>query len=495
MVLIFVVASHALSSPANAAETSNSGTIPTEFAFYNTPVDFPSFLSLNSKDCRGINCDWRTSKTGNGNIDFPRCEQVGGKNCIKSVEVSTKSSKFLIMEHLTEISWTKVNIISSTLEITGGAPSVWTSRDENGRMGYFLVKVFSGVAWTEKNQLNEGDPSLYKIEIRIIPVTPTRFDRLDNATRFFCADAGIENCFKEIDFELDTRLRITVNTPSSLGGFFMGRIGDPIVKQALDLASGQNDVQIEASPVKVPLLSVTIPETATIPASLTMIRKGEVNRYPAYDGGWDEYFQFATKYSNDRVTSYITQWGVYAMSPESSNYLQCGRSVKGFLGTGTTNAMRYDFNPPVFSDGSFIFKLSGQHYQPDGVTLELGQYELVLSSEFARCLYKSGNAPLVAKIEITDANGEKNITTTTSQERDGWFRLQVAALTFSTKTIKVSLSPETPIAAAPVIETPKATPPSPKALKKILCKSGVKTKTVQGVKPVCPKGWKIAKKS
>jgi hypothetical protein len=485
--MLLTISSYSMPAQANATGTSKSGI--TEITFVNQPVDFPSFIYPNGEPCKQTTCDWRDSKFGNGFIDYPRCEKVDGKNCLKSIEISTKSSEYTKLEFVAEINWNKINISSATLQMTGGAPTIWSSRDSDGKVTYFLVKVFSGFSWFN------GDPFLEKIEMRILPVTLARYDSSDSSTRFFCTNSGVYNCYKEVDFELDSRLRVSVNTPTSLGGFFMGRVADPIVKQTLNPETSQNEIQLTGSPTRVPILSVKIPETATIPANISLVRIGEQNNYPAYDGWWNEHFELASRYSNDRVTRYSTQWGVYAMSPSSTSYLQCARSVNGFLGTGTTNAMRYDFNPPTFSDGAFTFKLSGQHFQPDGVTLELGFYELVLNSEFAKCLYRTTKVPVVAKIEITSADGEKNITTTTSQERDGWFKLQIAALTFSTKTIKISLTPETPQEVAPVVEIPKVVPTIPKVFKTINCTKGKQVKTVKGVKPVCPKGWKIAKKS
>jgi hypothetical protein len=487
--MLLAFSSYSFSFPAAADVAATSKVPATEITFVDQPIDFPSFFRPNGEQCKQTTCDWRDSRFGHGFIDYPRCELVDGRNCLKSIELSARSSNYAKLEFVGEINWNKINITSATFQMTGGAPSIWSSQDIGGKVTYFLVKVFSGFSW------NNSDPLLDKIEMRILPVIRARYEGSDTSTRFFCTDSGIDNCYKEVDFELDSSLRVSVNTPTSLGGFFMGRISEPIVKQTLNLETSQNEIQLTGSPTRVPTISVKIPETATIPANLDAIRRGEGNNYPSYDGGWNEQFEFATRYSNDRVTRYSTQWGVYAMSPAFSSYVQCARAVKGFLGTGTTNAMRYDFNPPVFSDGAFTFKLSGQHFQPDGVTLELGFYELVLNSDFAKCLYKTNKVPLVAKIEIISANGEKNITTTTSQERDGWFKLQIAALTFSTKTIKISLTPEQPKEIAPIVESPKVISAIPKVSKTITCTKGTKIKAVKGVKPVCPKGWKIAKKS
>jgi hypothetical protein len=463
LAILGVLVANFFVASARAQDTSpnNSANASTRITFVEQPIDFPSFFQPNFENCKKVTCDWRDSKLGGGFIDYPLCENVDGKNCIKSIEISTRQSEFSKLTFYDEIMWRKINISSSTLQMKGGAPTIWTSPDENGNLRYFLTKIFSGFTW------RNGDPFLDKIEMRITPVTPVR----GPGAVAYCASRNNLECFHVIDFQDQTQLRVSLSTPTTLGGFFMGRMGNPIVKQTLDAKIKQMAIELTAEPIKVPGMSVSIPDNVNIPSNLEFVRRGEKQNYPSYDGSWNEIFNFASKFANDRVTSYSTQWSVYAMSPGSTSYAGCARPSSGFIGTGSTNAMRYDFNPPSFKEGFFTFKLSGLHYQPDGENLELGQYELMLNSEFARCLYRSSKAPLVATIEITSANGQKNISTTTSQERDGWFKLRIAALTFSTKTIKISFTSKAP--------------------KPIQCKKGTALKSVVAVNPTCPKGWKL----
>ena len=452
------------SGPIAMAETieQTSITSQTEIAFRDQRLDFPSFFRPSDKNCLGLNCDWRDSSFGHGFIDYPMCEESDGKNCLRTIELSSQGSSFSKLTFVGEIEWKKINISSSSFDMKGGAPSVWTSKDVKGIQSYFLVKVFSGFSW------RDSDPSLNKIEMRIARVNLVE----QGAGNRYCLVGQSAQCFKEDDFDLDSRLRVAMSVPLSIGGFFMGRIGDPEVQQKQNKVTRQNSLTITANPIKVPVLSVVVPDSENIPVSLSNIGKG-LNSFPNYDGEWNDEFDFAKKFTNDRVTGYTTQWTFYAMGSDSTDYAACARTVSGIIGSGTTNAMRYDYNPPVFKDGSFIFKLSGLHYQPDGRNLELGFYELVLNTQFAKCLYKSNNAPLMARIEITSENGEKNITSTVSQERDGWFRLKIAALTFSSKVIKVSFSSQ--------------------MQKSIQCKKGTIKKTIKGLKPTCPSGWKIVK--
>lgn len=462
-------------------ENSSTANRPTKVSFVDQPLNFPSFFSPSNINCQQEKCDWRDAKFGHGFIDYPKCELADSKNCIQSIEISVKGSEYSKLSFISEIEWKKISIDSDAFQMKGGAPAIWSSTDLSGKTDYFLVKLFSGFGWSN------GEPRLDKIEMRIASVVPAR---QEIATRY-CLAGQSNNCFVETSFNLDSRLKVSLSVPTSLGGFFMGRMGDPVIKQNINVERNQNFLEVTASPVTVPLMSVTIPESETISTEVKSLIKGVDQNFPSYDGGWNEVFDFASKYSADRVSRYSTQWSFYAMSPNSTSYSTCARTVGGFIGSGTTDAMRYDFNPPAYKDGVFTFKLSGLHFKPDGVSVQLGQYDLSLKSEFARCLYNSGKVPLIANIEVTNPNGEKIVTTTSSREADGWFKLQISALTFSTKVIKVSMSPQKPLPAPEAM--PAVKPVMPIKSKSIQCKMGIQKKTFKGNNPKCPNGWKLIK--
>ncbi len=472
-----IFASTSLTSNAKASNLDSGSTHnnSTKVGFVDQPLNFPSFFKPNNVPCTTENCDWRDAKNGHGFIEYPKCETNNSKNCIRSIEISFGESAYSQLNFISEIEWKKINIESASLQMRGGAPSIWSSIDTSGKKVYFLVKLFSGFGWSN------SDPILDKIEMRIASVVEA-----GQGTEFkYCLASQPDKCYKVSNFDLDSRFKVSLSVSNSLGGFFMGRMGDPVVKQSFIPETKQNLVEVSASPINVPLLSVSIPETETISSGITNLMAGVDQNFPSYDGGWNDVFDFALKFSGDRVSNYSTQWSFYAMSPNVTSYAACARTVGGFIGTGTTDAMRYDFNPPAFKDGIFTFKLSGVHFKPDGVNVQLGHYDLRLNSEFARCLYNLGKVPLMANVEVTNLNGEKIVTTTTSQEVDGWFKLQISALTFSTKIIRVSMSPVKPIL--------EANPVTPVKIKVIQCKKGIQKKSFKGVIPKCPKGWKVIK--
>jgi hypothetical protein len=121
----------------------------------------------------------------------------------------------------------------------------------------------------------------------------------------------------------------------------------------------------------------------------------------------------------------------------------------------------------------------------------LGSYNLIISGEVARCLYRFTDAPIQASVSVTSSDGQARVATTSLVERDGWLKLSANGFTFSNPTVKVKLSQEK-VDLAPT-PTPSATPiAKPAAAKKtsITCVKGKTTKKVTAVNPKCPTGYK-----
>jgi hypothetical protein len=76
------------------------------------------------------------------------------------------------------------------------------------------------------------------------------------------------------------------------------------------------------------------------------------------------------------------------------------------------------------------------------------------------------------------------VASTVINESNGWLTLGAYGFTYSNPTISVKLTQDAPVVAAPAPATP--------ATKKITitCVKGKTSKTVSGVKPTCPTGYK-----
>jgi hypothetical protein len=136
----------------------------------------------------------------------------------------------------------------------------------------------------------------------------------------------------------------------------------------------------------------------------------------------------------------------------------------------------FDAVPPTFSGGILTYKIGGLHYDSKG-GLTSGNYDLVMRSDVARCLYKFTKAPIQASISISYETGDRQIATKVVSERDGWLYLGAYNFSFSSPTIKVKLTQS------------KELTTKPKSLT-ITCVKGKVTKKVTAINPKCPTGYK-----
>jgi hypothetical protein len=152
--------------------------------------------------------------------------------------------------------------------------------------------------------------------------------------------------------------------------------------------------------------------------------------------------------------------------------------------------MGYDGSAPKFVDGFLNYRVTGFHFAADGVTPNLGTYDLVMRSEAARCLYGFSKAPVSATVSIAGADGATNVATTVVAEKDGWLKMKAAGFTFSEKQIKVKITQESSAAATPAPAASAAPVAVAKKKSTITCVKGKATKKVSSVSPKCPAGFK-----
>jgi hypothetical protein len=125
---------------------------------------------------------------------------------------------------------------------------------------------------------------------------------------------------------------------------------------------------------------------------------------------------------------------------------------------------------------------------PDGSVFK-GNYNLVINSDFARCIYGFTQAPISATVAVLSADGSSQVATTVLNEKNGWLRLSASNFTFSAPTIRVLLTQE----AKPTPEPEMNTQAAPKApVKKVTttCAKGKLKKKLTASNPKCPAGYK-----
>lgn len=208
-------------------------------------------------------------------------------------------------------------------------------------------------------------------------------------------------------------------------------------------------------------------------------------------------FNLMQKYINEKAISMPTFWSVrnvesgQVTNASGQKGLDClykfGGNKGKILGFVNTNATAYTSGPPTFneSEGALEYRVAAPHFAKDGSEFK-GMYSLQIDSNVARCMFGTIGTAVKATVTVLNKSGQNTVSTTTVNESNGMFKFLAAGFTFSSPTIRVKLENAPPAVASP-------TPTAEKPLtinKKITCVKGKTVKTVSGVNPKCPSGFK-----
>ena len=273
-------------------------------------------------------------------------------------------------------------------------------------------------------------------------------------------------CLLKKAHNLDTAISLDIRLLGEPSGWLHGRIQDPVVEIAK--VGKFTELKVQANPVRVPILyhggdygslpsdlqtywdscvkdfncAVATRQAGSEPRSQTVGALRNVQSNPAPFGAHAlKSVGIFAQHVKDTAVAAPTSWGFRTLdfSPGSSLSF-CAQNYAGTVGIVTTNAMAYSEGPPALENGSLNYSVAGLHYMPDGKTLTLGTYDLIMRSDFARCVYGFSKAPIQASISVTSLDGDSIVATTEVSERNGWLKLAAYGFTFSEKEISVTLN-------------------------------------------------------
>jgi hypothetical protein len=289
-------------------------------------------------------------------------------------------------------------------------------------------------------------------------------------------DAGIrcvnwgENskCALKHAFPVGVKFALKVRLSTSPSGWLHGRMQDPVA--SIDRVNNVTTINIAANPTKVPTIS-GVGQWAELPTAIqesftakcANMRCG--TRHPEEaQGGYltmsvadrniifgpsafsDEAFTQIKLWSGflkDTASAMPTQWSVRTLSDgEMQNAPACIKNGVGVTGIVATNASAYSEGPPVFDSvtSSLNYKVAALHFEKDGVTPFVGQYNLILRSDIANCLYGVSDSTNDASVSVTGEDGVAKAATTAFTLSNGWFSFSAKGFTHSAPTIKVKLT-------------------------------------------------------
>ena len=444
--------------------------------------------SVNDPRCSSSKVDQITA-----NAVLKVCSSSSDMNCVVGLEMAGEDGIFQSASFVRNINGMKFAANESRGFTGATTPSLWslpTVPSASGTTDYaVIVRMETGMDWREGR---------FKPFGLVASVRPYRAqtgnyespyqhmtDKNHRGERgiglgghgYECAWSEAGTCGVLQDFAPNTRVKLTIRISDDIGGWFKGRIKNPLIS-VTQPASGVNQITVEAAPAEVPrMLYQTSLDKLT-----TNERKFGMDNGMA--GGWEngfiswamaskpstfEYLNYLRWKVMDKTTGINTVWNFSSSGQHQGN--SCLSDTSQVLGIVTTNAMAYDGGVPKFSNGFLSYQVAGLHFKPDGVTKIQGSYDLVMRSEVARCLYGFSRAPLSATISVV-GDGDKTIATTVVSEKNGWLKLAAYGFTFSKKTIRA-----------------KITKAKPTSITCVATADPAKSKKVRAVNPKCPKGF------
>jgi hypothetical protein len=251
-------------------------------------------------------------------------------------------------------------------------------------------------------------------------------------------------CGSAQEFSPGSLFGLQLRFESHIQNWFAARMSNVDIK-VQERPSSSKSIQIVGSPVQVATLSAQMPK-ANIPAKLKKIM-ARIGLDPRQSSGWlsqandgfsTEIVEAVKVPTRDQASGYSSAWNLEVVPNGIGAF--CTGAPNRVLGIVSTNSMAFQPGPPQFRGGFLNYEVAGLHYLPGGEQLALGTYDLVISSDYARCLYGFSQAPISGSVAVVNDRGQKTVATTTFGEKNGWVKLSAKGFTFSKKTIRVKIT-------------------------------------------------------
>ena len=473
---------------------------------------------------------------------FDKCTSDTDSDCIVSFG-ATKPDGTKLTGELKEVLTARHSFSGDSKQgiPDGTGATIWTLKDANTALDYAIaagVELNVNGAVESRAAGNDSRVNRSKMIFSLQPV------QMVNSSEYKEVEMKIEDgiltgnssslergCFVVAEgrcaltkaFDTTMKFEITIRLSKGVPGWMVGRIQDfKLTSKVLSIQNGF-EMTVSGNPSTVGAVITwakwkdTTAEIRSLyeqgvdgrrwrpdkPASELLIKDGEARTILTYLNEAGErsikHFNAWLPLISDKASAMRTRWNLQSVEDKSGQYDKCSAG-KGLVGVINSNASVFSDGPPTFNKatGTLEYKVAAPHYTSDGKTKHIGNYDLTMRSDVARCLYGFSSAPISATVSIESDGGTNIITTESVNEVNGLIKLKASGFTFSSPTIKVKLSQDGAGSTTSVTPTPTPTPSSSTSVavkngkKTITCLKGATKKKVTAINPKCPKGFKKA---
>ena len=346
----------------------------------------------------------------------------------------------------------------------------------------------------------EGKYDWFQLAFDIKPVTVVDYLNLN---QFGFPTLRSLSTFQNADnFKVEVNSKATRNI---FAGWFYGRIYQPEIKTTF-LSEDETVVEIIGSPIVTHLAQGQIAATqyaaiqssvesalpTLYPQTSTMFLSPTYGSFNAL--GAMKAWQLLSPLMDERARSSTS---VFNFNTAKSGLLLTDLRAKGCLasasldGVVSTNATMYNPAPPTYNaaDESLNFEVGSPHLEATGAVIQ-GFYSMVVSAKIANCIWGSDLTNSKATVSIINESGTAQVSTSVLKFSNGFYNFHISGFTYSTKKISIRVVPAAAPAPSPTVSPSTAVKQKP-TIKRITCVKGQLKKVVSGVKPVCPKGYKL----
>ena len=297
-------------------------------------------------------------------------------------------------------------------------------------------------------------------------------------------NGDVSTCAKKHAFPANTKFKVNVRLKQTPKGWFHGRMNSPEI--SLTTANGVNSLSIKAGSVGVPTVGASGPFASLSQSvkdwftkncnqesgrqcgtrydvqdwSNPLYRNAEVTPYP-YSALSFSQLEMWQEFYNDSAGAVPTNWNVRTLADsEMSSASKCVTDASGISGVVTTNSTLYSQGPPTYTaeTGTLDYQVAAPHYLNDGKTEFLGDYNLLVREDVAKCLYGFTGTEITSSMSVVDTTGAPKQATTSLTLENGFYKFSASGFTFSAPTIKAKMqSALVPTVGVPVVI---ARPPS-----------------------------------